>query len=303
VSDALDEELERRANDILTLLANTQINRRLRLRNPEFRKNLDRLYTAIRDTQRLRRAESLTPDQEQRLEGLLLFPDEVMKLNADALGLLLESVDQALVEAGDEKLVDGMLETEYLRDSDERGSRIPTWSTVHGDKRPTDLEEKKRDLATLLRVRHSVYSLRRARDGTKATRLVWLAPVLAALVVAFIGVADWVSEDASWSEGLLVALAGAMGATLAAAFKLRDTLPRLSDLRWFWYAFALQPLLGSVAGLFLWVVLESGIVEIGAPGEDWAEAVVLGFVAGFSEPFLLGTIERITGSGAAKPTQ
>ena len=298
MSDTLDERLEARASEILTLLANTQVNRRLRLRDPEFRKNLDRLYTAIRDTQRLRRDGRLEPDQEERLERLLLSPNELMALNSDALGVLLESVDQALVEAGDEKLVNAMLQTEYLRDKDEGKGSIPTWSRIHDDSRPTELEHKKRDLSTLLRVRHTVYSLRRARDGTKATRLVWLTPVLVALVLAFIGIADWVSDDASWAEGLLVAVAGAMGATLAAAFKLRDTLPRLSELRTFWYAFPLQLPLGAVAGLFLWVVLESGILEIGAPGEDWAEAVVLAFVAGFSEPFLLGTVERIAGSAA-----
>jgi hypothetical protein len=300
VSDTLDERLEMRASEILTLLANTQVNRRLRLRNPEFRKSLDRLYTAIRDTQRLRRDGRLQPDQEERLERLLLSPDHLMALNSDALGLLLESVDQVLVEAGDEKLVNSMLQSEYLRDEDERTGSIPTWSTLYDNSRPTELEDKKRDLSTLLRVRHSVYSLRRARDGTKATRLVWLTPVLTALVLAFIGIADWVSDDASWGEGLLVAVAGAMGATLAAAFKLRDALPRLSELRTFWYAFPLQLPLGAVAGLFLWVVLESGIVEVGAPGEDWAEAVVLAFVAGFSEPFLLGTVERIAGGATGE---
>ena len=295
MSDTFDEQLESRANEILDLLANTQVNRRLRLRSPEFRKNLDRLYTAIRDAQRLRRAGLLESDHEDRLKRLLLVPDQVMELNSDALGLLLESVDQVLVDAGDEKLLNSMLESEYLRDKDERTGPIPTWSTIHGECRPTELKDKKRDLSTLLRVRHSIYSLRRAREGTKAARLVWLGPVLAALVVAFIGIADWATDEASWGEGLLVALAGAMGATVAAAFKVRDAVPRLTDLRNFWFAFPLQVPLGAAAGLFLWVVLESGIVEVGAPGEEWAELAVLAFVAGFSEPFLLGTVERIAG--------
>jgi hypothetical protein len=296
VSDELDAKLEERANRILMLLANTQVTRRLRLRNPEFRKNLDRLYTAIRDTQRLRRAGPLD-DHEERLERLLLFPESVMELNQDALGLLLEEVDQVLVEAGDEKLVDSMLQSEYLRDEDERDGRIPTWSKIHDCSRPEDLADKKRGLSTLLRVRHSIYSLRRAREGTQATRLVWLTPVLAALVVAFIGTAAWATDEASWGEGFLVSLAGAMGATVAAAFKVRDAVPRLADLRNFWFAFPLQVPLGAAAGLFLWVVLESGIVEVGASGEDWAELAVLAFVAGFSEPFLLGTVERIAGGG------
>jgi hypothetical protein len=297
VSDTLDERLEARAHEIVVLLANTDVNRRIRLRSPEFRKNLDRLYTAIRDTQRLRGAGQLDNDQQERLERLLLFPESLMSLNSDALGLMLESVDQVLVAAGDDKLLDALLESEYLRDKDERLGPIPTWSTIHGESRPTELDDKKRELSTLLRVRHSTYSLRRAREGTKATRLVWLAPVLAALVVLFVWLATWVTDEATWGEGLLVALAGAMGATLAAAFKARDTLPRLGDLRTFWYVFALQMPIGAVAGLFLWIVLESGLIEI-AGSQDWAVAVAVAFVAGYSEPFLLKTVERIAGGGA-----
>ena len=70
-------------------------------------------------------------------------------------------------------------------------------------------------------------------------RLVWLAPVMAALVLALILVVDAAADDASWRGGLLVAVAGALGATLSGALRLRDQLPRIASLRTFWYAFAL----------------------------------------------------------------
>lgn len=297
MSDELDTRLEARAGQILQLLSEpTWRPSRWSLRNPEVRKSLDRLFTAIRDTERLRRAGSLRPEHEQALESLLLAPADLRTLSADALGLLLENVDQVLVDAGDERFVEAMLEIEYARDAYEGGGPIPTWSTIHGEERPTDLDDAKRRLALLLRARHSLYTLRRARETAKALRLLWLSPVLAALVVAFIALADWVADDASWREGLLVAVAGALGATLAAAFRLRDALPRLGDLRTFWYAFALQIPLGAAAGLVLWIVLESGVVDV-AGGEGWAVPAVLAFVAGFSEPFLLKTVERIAGDG------
>lgn len=296
MSDELDTRLEARAAKIVELLADLRVRRSRRLRSPEFRKNLDRLYIAIRDTQRLRRAGSLRSHHEIDLERLLLSPEDLTSLNSDALGLILEGIDQVLVDAGDETLLDALLAIEYVRDQDEGGGSIPTWSTIHGDARPTDLDDQKRRLSKLLRARHSIYVLRRAREGTRAVRLVWLAPMLAALVAAFVVFADWIS-DASWREGILVSVAGAMGATLAAARKLRDALARLSGLRTFWYAFALQLTLGAVAGLFLWTVLESRFVDVGGAGEDWAVAVALAFVAGYSEPFLLKTIERIAGGG------
>jgi hypothetical protein len=296
VSDPLDERLDARAQLLLTLLADRSIRRARNLRSPEFRKNLDRLYTAIRDTQRLRHAGLLEREQEDMLRRLLLFADEPTTLNSDALGLLLEGVDQLLVEAGDEQLIEALLEIEYERDRYEGGGPIPTWSTIHGEERPTDIEDAKRRLSTLLRARHALYTLRRAREGTRATRLVWLGPILLLLVVAFIVLASWVGDDTSWKEGALAAVAGAAGATLAAGRKVREALPRMGDLRTFWYAFVLQLAVGAVAGVVLWAVLESGFVEFGVSGEGWAVVATLAFAGGFSEPFLLKTVERITGA-------
>lgn len=305
--DDLDRRLEARARAILDLLSEAPRRERRFLRDPELRKNLDRMQTAVRDVQRLRREQVLEEEHEEALVELLLSDEPVDGYNADSLGLLLESVDQLLVEAGDAKLVSALLEIEYARDAAEGGGEIPTWSTLFSDRletsqafaagREVDLTSARRRLSMLLRARHSVYALRRARSTTKARRLLWLAPALGALVVALIGLTAWVGEDASWREGLLVAVAGAVGATLAAVFKLRDTLPRLGDLRTFWYTFPLQLPLGAVAGLFLWLVLESGFVEV-AGGEEWAAAAALAFVAGFSEPFLLKTVERIAGGPA-----
>lgn len=297
MTDELDVSLEARADHIVKLLAETGRKRHRHLRDPEFRKNLERVYTAIRDTQRLRRAELLQGYHEEQLKRLLLSPKELTTLSSDALGLKLESVDQVLVDAGDNKLLDALLAIEYVRDEDEREGPIPTWSKIHCDARPTDLADKKERLSKFLRARQSIYSLRRSREGTRADRLVWLTPILTALVAAFVGLADWVADEASWREGLLVAVAGAMGASLAAAFKLRDAFARLSELRTFWYTFPLQIPLGAIAGLFLWIVLESGVVEVAGTGEDWAVAVALAFVAGFSEPFLLRTAELIAGGG------
>lgn len=299
MGDPLDERLEARAQLILALLADRsrRLGQKRILRSPEFRKNLDRLYTAIRDTQRLRNAGLLESDQEDMLRRLLLFADEPTTLNSDALGLLLEGVDQMLVEAGDEQLVESMLEIEYERDRYEGGGPVPTWSTVHGEERPTDLQDAKARLSTLLRARHALYTLRRAREGTRATRLVWLGPILLLLVLAFIVLASWVGVDTSWKDGALAAVAGAAGATLAAGRKVRDALPRMGDLRTFWYAFVLQLAVGAVAGVVLWGVLESGFVEFGANGEEWAVVATLAFAGGFSEPFLLKTVERVTGAG------
>lgn len=237
------------------------------------------------------------------------------RLSSDSLGEVLQAADELLIEKGDELYVCGLLETEYARDSVDRGSGVATWSALYGEARvaasrefaegdavtPKALDEAKRKLAALARTRHSLYALERARTMTKAARLLWVAPVLTTLIVATIVTIDLVAADTSWRPPLLAALAGALGATLSGTYKLRDQMPRLGVLRGFWYAFAVQPPLGAVAGLFVWIVLRSGFVAVVDAGPEWAIEAAVAFVAGFSEPFLLKTVERIAGIGEARP--
>jgi len=60
-----------------------------------------------------------------------------------------------------------------------------------------------------------------------------------------------------------------------------------------------QPLIGAAAGLFLFLLIESRVV--GLPGTTdktdwWFVLATYGFIAGFSEPFLLGTVRRVAGT-------
>jgi hypothetical protein len=309
-SDEFHNALRARSQEILARLALSgwRVWDRTVPRNPELRKNLERVHTAIADARWLERQGKL--DAEARAVLAELLQREAHN-SSDALGELLEEVDQALIAVGDESFLCALLEVEYARDEQEGGGDITTWRTLYRKKpiaasveyadgetvSPAALEEARRKLSMLYRSRQSLYGLSRARSGAKAMRLVWLAPVMAALAVALIIVVDVAAADASWRSGLLAAVAGAVGSTLSGALKLRDQLPRIAGLRTFWYAFALQVPIGAVAGLFLWIVIESGLVDIAGQGDDWAIVAAVAFVAGFSEPFVLKTVERIAGGG------
>jgi hypothetical protein len=310
-----DQRLERRAGEILALLSQSRWKPSPRVpRGAELRKNLGRLYTAIADARRLVRTELL--DEGARSALVELLDVEPRRLSSDSLGELLAAVDELLIAKGDELYVCGLLESEYARDAVDRGSGVATWSSLYGDERlaasrefaqgdavtEKALDEAKRKLAALSRTRHSLYALERARTMTKAARLLWLAPVLTALIVATVVTIDLVADDTSWRAPLLAALAGALGATLSGTYKLRDQMPRVGVLRGFWYAFAVQPPLGAVAGLFVWLVLRSGLVAVVDAGPEWAIEAAVAFAAGFSEPFLLKTVERIAGIGEARPS-
>jgi hypothetical protein len=309
-SDEFHSALRARSQEILARLALSgwRLWDRTVPRNPELRKNLERMHTAIADARWLERQDKLDADARAVLAELL---QREPPSSSDALGELLEEVDQALIGVGDQSFLCALLEVEYARDEQEGGGDITTWRTLYRKKpiaasveyadgetvSPAALEEARRKLAMLYRSRQSLYGLSRARSGAKAMRLVWLAPVMATLALALIIVVDVAAADASWRSGLLAAVAGALGATLSGALKLRDQLPRIASLRTFWYAFALQVPIGAVAGLFLWIVLESGLVDIAGQGDDWAMVAAVAFVAGFSEPFVLKTVERIAGAG------
>jgi len=53
-----------------------------------------------------------------------------------------------------------------------------------------------------------------------------------------------------------------------------------------------KPLIGAAAGLVLLLVLESGL--LGNDASTWERAGLFAFAAGFSEPFFLGVVNRVT---------
>jgi hypothetical protein len=262
--------------------------------DPELRKNLGRLHMAVADARRLAVKGDLDADAQAELLKWLggLKPES---LSADAAGELLEVLDQQLIEAGDQRFLCSLLEAEYQRDRGEEARLVVTWSkmgyaTPIGD----DLEEARNKLAALYRTRAMTYALSRARVMTKARRLLFLPVVLVPILAVAVWLADRVSRSTSWRESALAALAGALGASLSSGYALRDQLPRISQLRAYGYLLVAQAPLGAAAGLFLWLVVASGLVTVAHNGPLVRAAVA--FVAGFSELFLLSTVARIAGT-------
>jgi hypothetical protein len=282
-------------------------------RDPELRKNLGRLHMALADARRLA-AEGALDTAGQRELLARIDKLEPASLNADSAGELLEAVDQQLIAAGDQTLLCSLLEAEYQRDEGEETRLVVTWSDMY-DQKPiaasrtfragktvdaADLEEAQNKLAALYRTRAMAYGLSRARTMTKAKHLLLVPPVLIPVLVAVVVLADRVSKGVTWREGALAAVAGALGATLSSGYALRDQLPRIGQLRAFGYLFAAQAPLGAAAGLFLWLVVASGLLSV-AHSDDSLVRAAVAFVAGFSEPFVLSTVARIAGTEKKPP--
>jgi hypothetical protein len=284
-----------------------------RPRDPELRKNLGHLHRALADARRLAANGSLdAAAQDELLKRLAEL--EPGSLGADAAGDLIEVMDQQLIAAGDATLLCSLLEAEYGRDEGEETRLVVTWSDMY-DKKPIaaslvfragetpsekQLAEARNKLAALYRNRAMAYALSRARTMTKARSLLRVPLILLPVIVAVVVLADVVSKSTSWRDGALAAVAGALGASLSSGYALRDQLPRISQLRAFSYLLAAQAPLGAAAGLFLWLVVASGLVTV-APSDNPLVRAAVAFVAGFSEPFVLSTVARIAGTEKKPP--
>ena len=109
----------------------------------------------------------------------------------------------------------------------------------------------------------------------------------------------------------IVALAGAAGSVLSRAIKLGkqplhgDVRSKTSEpplgirtLLSGWKAFLAQPVIGATAAITLFFVQSAGLVQLG-PSKDLGPAGfgLFGFLAGFSEPFFLGVLDKVSGQG------
>jgi hypothetical protein len=163
-------------------------------------------------------------------------------------------------------------------------------------------------LATLYEVRADSFRYVRALAGLRARYFHTFSVVLAVLLFVSVGLVGITALAGSRMElyALFSALAaGALGATLSGIYKLRDTLTSIRELRSNKAVLTIQPLVGAAAAFVLYVILRSGWVMIAGVDPDrlgWAHLTILGFLAGFSEPFFLGTVHRLSRIGEGHPS-
>jgi hypothetical protein len=267
--------------------------------DPELRKTLARIDAAIDEALRLRSCNRLNGRVEARLADLLDFQPSAIGL--DAALELIDQIDQAMIETGDLRYLIMELESEYQL----TGGTALTWDELYHQRldlierasllsrRKRRVSEARHRLAALRWARSDHYRRHRARQRMKKRYLWRIGAVLAVLLLAM-GFLLRRHQGVLLDDVLLTAFAGAVGATVSGTYKLRDELVRGSELREFSPAIVVQPLLGAAAALFVLLVLESGMVDF-AGAEGWAKRGAVGFVAGFSEPFFLGVVQRVAG--------
>jgi len=280
-------------------------------RNPELAKALSLIQGYVSEARNLldlddEEAPLRTAEVRARLRDLLTR--DVKKLSIDSAWELANQLKRELLLLGDVSYVWTQLEYEAHRDK--KPNKWHGWSehlspakldALLGARaagpidRRTHLEAV-RSLRMLYELRAEAGLERRARAAQKCQYLTMLIPILLLLQFALAAAIYEVGRHDMWKQIALAGSAGALGAALSGIFRVRDRLVELDDLRSFWPAMRIQPLIGATAGLVTLLILESDAVRLGTDATQptpWAAVALLTFVAGFSEPFFLGLVRRV----------
>jgi len=290
-------------------------------RDPELQKILARLYAATDELLRRQGLDEAGPHHgsrgvpsggmpelhRRRVERFLEATPASLTL--DSAIEVFDALDRILIEIGDARFVCEEIhgELQWAKGS----TTWMTWDSMHGARTPKavetynsgkrvpdeELESARHQLASFRRARSDDYQVHRARLKMRAKNLRVLGALLLPLVV---GVGWLLAEQDVGGEragGIaLIGVAGALGSAVSGTIKSRDKIVRGSDLRAFRAGLLAQVLIGAGSAFLFFLLLTSGILDIAGTGSLEGRAAV-GFVAGFSEPFVLKTVERVARMG------
>ncbi len=245
-------------------------------------------------------------------QGLLTPGGAVRRLDLAAVRQLVRSADDLLIDYGDDTYLFSLAEEEYVR-SDLDTAAAVSWRDEYGDTHlagsqpflagwrilPREHEAARRRLLALHRTQWTVYNQRRDRAELKGHFLARLTVVMILILLAFAAAIGLAGSGRIWLDVFLAASAGAVGASLSAAYKMRDTIQSSQEVRAFFPVAVMQPVVGAIAGLLMLLVLESGWLAV-ETSVQWAAWGAMAFLAGFSEPFFLNVVGRIAQAGADK---
>ena len=157
-----------------------------------------------------------------------------------------------------------------------------------------DSEVIRGHLITLYKMRDSEGRHNRARESMRSLYLILMSTILIVGIVILIALSNLNNDIKTWS----VLVAGGMGAVLSRSFKMRE-LGRIVELKGAWLTLFPQMIIGATLALVVVVVLHSGIIDISIgnislKSNDIKTVIIVSFVSGFSEPFALGILNKIT---------
>lgn len=283
--------------------------------DPDRRKYLDRLYDALTDITRLVRTKHFDDEGNSRTLDLLRELDTRLKdPDTESIWALLYEFQLLLIQHGDAAVICGMVEGELFWHKgqtswmtwDELYPHQQTCAAVDQYRSGTEvshqnLESARHMLAMLYRARRDDQLAHHSRAQARSKNLLILAGILIVLVPLFL-LTYWYASHTRpsvWAT-VMLPIAGAVGAALSGTLKARDQLNREVDIGRFKDGLLAQLLVGAAAAVIVVVILKANLTSVGKvePASIAAQAA-FGFLAGFSEPFVLGVVGRAANLGSA----
>lgn len=281
---------------------------------------LTRIYSLIGEVRRLRLQEGCL---KHEAELVRLLKTDIQGAKLDLIIEIVDGMDQVTIENGDSPLLSKELEAEYVRAEEGETYRVGIHRLYGSDPcaltrksrqgeppLASEIEQARNWLLGLKHTRSAHYRIQRARQRMKV-RYLWSLAVLLALLVPVMGVVIARQDDVDGEQVILAGVVGAIGAALSGTLKLREHVVQVNSLRLLQPGIVVEPLLGSGFGLILFLLLRSNIIQVGGSDESWPEIALLAFLAGFSEPFTLNILTRVSkategtpaGGGSVDPPQ
>jgi hypothetical protein len=258
----------------------------------------------------------------QPLTSLLQQIEKPATLSSDAIWEVADALEMELVELGDDTYVYTLLKEQQRSDNeweryfprDDLDDLLKTYS--NGTFQVHEGSKARSFLVRLLLARVDEYRRDRAKAQLRGKYLVSMALFLAVFVAGFtiffivaVRQADLHQPVDPLFVLLLVLFAGAAGSILSRAIKLgkqplhaepdtkHDEIPLgiralIADRK----TFLAQPVIGATTALILFLVFQAGLIQIGG-GKELSPAAygLVGFLGGFSEPFVLGILDKVAG--------
>jgi len=281
-------------------------------RNPEVRHVFGVISSRIAEITRLVRISGgPAPDRAQVLMLEAILGRDVARLSVDSAWDYATELHCALLEIADDAYFYAIIQqelssqfnrywprlSEYL--PDELLTRYSASSPVTALP-PNERRQLIERLARLFHARSDYGRLRRAKSDTKAKyirRLIWpLSLLLVVFSAALIGMSP-ANQLGTAGNLLLACSGGALGSALSGFYRFRDKLSSMTEQRVFWPTVITQMFVGASAGVFAYTLTTIGFVSLLPREIDPSRAVasigLLAFLAGFSEPFFLGVVQRL----------
>ncbi|HKP52101.1 MAG TPA: hypothetical protein VJ183_05560 [Chloroflexia bacterium] len=272
----------------------------------------------------------ISPDNHafpNQVDSLVTLLDQLQKpeeISATGAWELADLLEIELVRFGDDAYLQMLLRTQQnTNDAHSWGKRFSTKSLddlIQKYKEVNQVQdarlEARRGLEYLLQTYILEYRRDRAKMRLRGMYLAIMAWVLLPLTIflALVYVDPFgLFLSGSWgavSKTLLLAvIAGAIGSVLSRAIKLgRQPLSSRSPVQGsepplgirallsVGTIFVAQSFIGATSALVLFLVLETHLVPIGVVyNQSPAGYALIGFLAGFSEPFFIGVLDKVSG--------